>query len=248
VIEVLRRYRERGLTKPFTTDVLERAGVPASLSRRTLQALKLLGFIDAEGIPNPEFEEASRAPEEQYKERIGELITAAYADVITFADPATDSYDRVRDAFRGYNPRGQQERMVTLFLGLLEFAGLNVATAMTSRKRAEAVTPKKTDGARLAPNKRTHSDLRGGPQGGLRKSARPERGLHDHDESTEGLPPGLVGLLRQIPRQGSGWAASRRKDFLAAFSAVLDFSVPVQEAEPDSAAGSDDEDTKGDKP
>ena len=76
VIEVLRRYRERGLTKPFTTDVLERAGVPASLSRRTLQALKLLGFIDAEGIPNPEFEEASRAPEEQYKERIGELITA----------------------------------------------------------------------------------------------------------------------------------------------------------------------------
>jgi hypothetical protein len=46
------------------------------------------------------------------------------------------------------------------------------------------------------------------------------------------LPPGLVGLLRQIPRDGTAWTAEKREGFLNAFTAVLDYSVPVGDPGP----------------
>ena len=42
------------------------------------------------------------------------------------------------------------------------------------------------------------------------------------------LPPGLVGLLQQIPRGGKGWTQETRDNFLTAFTAVLDFTVPIR--------------------
>jgi hypothetical protein len=50
-----------------------------------------------------------------------------------------------------------------------------------------------------------------------------------------GLPQGLVGLLHQIPKGGRGWPKSERDGFLAAFTAVLDFTVPVVAADTTSA-------------
>jgi len=58
------------------------------------------------------------------------------------------------------------------------------------------------------------------------------------------LPPGLVGLLRQIPAAEAGWTKGTRDAFLAAFSAVLDFTVPVV----DLWAGSDGGDEEADEP
>jgi hypothetical protein len=56
------------------------------------------------------------------------------------------------------------------------------------------------------------------------------------------LHAGLVGLLQQIPGAG-GWTVERRDNFLRAFTAVLDFSVPVVAAEsPVHAWSSRDED------
>jgi hypothetical protein len=226
VIEVVTRYRERGLSTPFTSEVMERAGVPETLSNRTLQTLKLLELIDSEGNPTPEFEAASRAPDTDYKERMSELVLASYAEVINFADPASDSYERVRDAFRAYNPRGQQDRMVTLFLGLLDFVGLDTSKATASRRRAEsAPSQTKANGSRATG--KTISI----PQA-IKKRQPVSRASEDDQHESAGLPPGLLGLLRQIPRDGTGWTASRRDDFMAAFKAVLDFSVPVRDAEP----------------
>lgn len=226
MIEVITRYRERGLTTPFTADVLERAGVPETLSRRTMQALRLLALIDSEGNPTAEFESASRAPDKDYKELLGQLLLSTYAEVIAFADPATDSYDRVRDAFRVYNPRGQQDRMVTLFLGLLEFAGLDISQAAASRKRVEASPARaKANGSRATAARTTTA-----PKTSVKKQDRNDAG--GDTQASNDLPPGLVGLLRQIPRAGTGWPRSRRDEFMVAFNAVLDFSVPVRDAEP----------------
>jgi len=231
VIDVVSRYRERGLSTPFTAEVLERAGVPETLSRRTLNSLKLLGFTDDEGNPAPPFEAASRSSDAEYKERLGQLLLDTYADVIAFADPASDSYERVRDAFRAYNPRGQQDRMVTLFLGLLDYVGLDTSAATSSRKRTDGGgnSAKKTNGARPRSVKQPATTNAAKPNA---KRPRTPDGQPPQQQDAHDLPPGLVGLLQQIPRGGGGWAPSRRDEFMAAFKAVLDFSVPVRDFEP----------------
>jgi len=40
------------------------------------------------------------------------------------------------------------------------------------------------------------------------------------------VPPALIGLIRQIPAK-RGWTEQRRDEFIRAFTAVLDFTVPV---------------------
>jgi len=219
--DVLRRYRDRGLPSPLTAEVLERAGVPETLTQRTLQSFKLLGLVDAEGKPDDNFMAANRAPETEYKTMLGELILEAYSEVVTFADPATDSYDRVRDAFRAFNPQGQQDRMVALFLGLLEYVGMDTSAATASRKRADGATAKQNGPKRPSTTSSSTGSAKRQRSGGQGDAER----FLDND-----LPPGLVGLLRQIPKDGCSWTTDSRDAFVAAFTAVLNFTVPVDDA------------------
>jgi hypothetical protein len=226
VIEMLKRHRDRGIPGPWTPDVLERAGVSETLSQRTLQAFKLVELLDSEGNPTPEFEAVNRLPDAEYKERLGEMLCGVYGEVITFADPATDSIERVRDAFRPFNPRGQQDRMVTLFLGLLDYAGIDVSVAMAG-KRANTVAAGAQRVQRMINGER-NAKATPAKTKNTRTQTRP-------DEPTAlavGLPPGLVGLLHQIPRDGDAWTTSRRDAFMQAFTAVLDFTIPVDDQAP----------------
>jgi Family of unknown function (DUF5343) len=145
VIDIITTYRDRDMRKPFDVGVLMQAGVSESLAPRTLQALKILDIIDSEGNPTPIFEKVVRSSEQEFRDGLADHFSQAYADVFSFADPATNDLGRLRDAFRGYSPRGQQERMITLFLGLLEFAGVDISAARASmRPKTEGPTkPKK---------------------------------------------------------------------------------------------------------
>jgi hypothetical protein len=217
VIEVVTRYRDRGLTTPITTEVLERAGVQESLSRRTLQAIKQLGFVGEDGEPTDEFEALTRAPEADFKQRLGEMITAAYADVFKFADPATDSYDAIRDAFRPYNPKGQQERMITMFLGLCEYAGLDVGAAMASR-RSDAGTSRSSAPRATASPRRSTSATKGGGKG------------------HSGPPPSaqdaaLLAWFNTRPDPSDGWAHADRDRFMMTLRALIDgvYAEPADE-------------------
>lgn len=124
IIDLIQRYREKGMQTPFTAEVLGRAGITDSLISRTIQALQVLELIDEEGNPTPTFEGIRSAPETDYKQRLGEWIKGVYSDVFSFVDPMTDDQSRIRDAFRTYKPHGQQARMVSLFNGLCMEAGL----------------------------------------------------------------------------------------------------------------------------
>lgn len=124
ILDVIKRHRTRGLPSPVDSEVLGRAGVPESLLARTLQAMKTLDLLDAEGRPTETFEGLRLAPEAGYVDRLGQWLNGAYADVLKFVDPATASETDLRDAFRSYTPIGQQARMVTLFTGLYAAAGI----------------------------------------------------------------------------------------------------------------------------
>ncbi|MEY2568520.1 MAG: hypothetical protein QOE35_3049 [Actinomycetota bacterium] len=218
VIGVIEGYRDRGFATPFTADVLIRAGVTVTLAPRTLQSLKQLDLLDPDGTPTEQFELLRRARgEEEFKERVQAWLRSVYSEILQYADPATDPPTRVAEAFRGYQPAGQRNRMVTLMWGLFEYAGI----AAPPKERPTSPVRKASPRAVKAAAKATAKGRSYG--GGYAQAASAQA---DND----GLPAGLVGLLRQIPRKG-GWTRDTRDNFLRAFTAVLDFSVPLASAE-----------------
>jgi hypothetical protein len=215
VTTVLTAWRERGLGVPITADVLTRCGVAESLARRTFQSLCGLDLLNDDGTPTDQFQDfrAIRGTDE-YQARLQEWLRSVYADVLQYADPSSHSYDRVTEAFRSYEPSGQRRAMASLLLGLWKHAGLPAsAAASTTGDRPSQGQARKAK----PPKKPTPSARRGSTPAVQSGSA----------TSLSSLPPGLVGLLQQIPTGNRGWTKETRDSFVGAFIAVLDFTVPT---------------------
>lgn len=123
----------------MTGEVLGRAGISESLIPRTLQALLVLDLIDEKGAPTGILEGIRLAPEAEYKQRLSEWLKSAYADVLRYVDPAVDDETKIRDAFRSYNPVGQQPRMISLFQGLIAAAGMGQEKPAAQPRRKRTV-------------------------------------------------------------------------------------------------------------
>src|SRR5581483_7211472 len=124
VVQVIRRFRDRGLPQPLTAQELTRVGVSEGNARRTLTALRFLDLVDGDGQVTPRFESLRRATSEEYPGLLAEVVKDAYEEVFKFIDPTTATDVQVHDAFRHYHPPAQRTRMVGLFVGLCKEAGL----------------------------------------------------------------------------------------------------------------------------
>src|SRR5947207_2100967 len=90
-ITALDAFRDRGLGTPVTTDILTRAGVPESISSRTLNSLKSLELVDESGEPSQQFRDLRLARgDEEYRTRLQEWLRAVYAEVLQYTDPSAD--------------------------------------------------------------------------------------------------------------------------------------------------------------
>jgi hypothetical protein len=210
VMEIINRYRSKGLPTPITGEVLSRAGISESLTPRTLQALETLDLIDEKGVPTPILIGLQKAPEPEFKQRLAEWLNTAYADVLLFIDPATADETAIRDAFRSYKPVGQQSRMVTLFQGLYAAAGV------IADKRPPTSRPTTRTATSLRPRQN------GTPQPEQKKQVFIGGG-------GAGTPPALAGLIASIPFARGGWSQAEREKFMAAFGGVLDYCMPIVE-------------------
>jgi Family of unknown function (DUF5343) len=219
VLELIERHRNKGLPQVVDADVLLRAGVSDSLVPRTLQALKSLDLLTDDGRPSEVFEGIRLAPTAEYKQKLTEWLNAAYADALSYVDPATDDEVAIRDAFRKYTPTGQQPRMVSLFMGLFTAAGvmphrLKASTSNAPTKpRPNVAKPVKAQKwtSKYTPNT-SHKPVLNTPSGSI--------------------PPALAGLLATLPNDTGIWTRERRDQFVATFSAVLDYTFKIGEALP----------------
>ena len=208
ILNIVERHRQRGIPSPVDAEVLARAGISESLIPRTLMALQSLDLIDDNGSHTDVLEGLRLAPEAEYKARLAEWLNAAYADVLKFVDPATDDEAKIRDAFRPFQPTGQQARMVTLFSGLYAAAGIAAEKSVTSTKRA-----------------RSGSDSAARRKPSAKASTRKGKNF----EPATGVPAPLAGLLSSLPPEGQGWTQERRNKFVDTFGAVIDFCFPIVE-------------------
>lgn len=218
VVDLVQRHRSRGLPNPIDADTLSRVGVSESLIPRTLQSLFALDLIEENGRITETFEGLRLAPEAEFQGKVREWLDAAYADVLQFADPATDGETAVRDAFRSYKPVGQQDRMVSLFIRLYEMAGVGTAKSDDPKPR-----PRPTMAVarmRDAPKSTKPSALQVALSSGSRVPA-PAR--------EAAIPPAILGLLQSLPLDGKGWSAERQEGFLTAFAGVVKFCFPAGE-------------------
>lgn len=230
VLNVIRRYRDKGLTTPIISDVLVRAGVSETLVPRTLAALITLELIDEQGQPTETFQRIRSVPEAEYKAALAEWLRSVYAEVFSFVDPAADDSKQVRDAFRSYEPYGQQDRMVALFLALCAEAGL----APESKKSEPRASTRKPKSASRVATPRSQRE---------RLSTATGRNNAPNALKDGVLPPALMGILQSItPFIQQGWTQSTRDKFMATFGAVLDFVVTIKtEKELNASAGEDDD-------
>lgn len=209
VMAVINGFRDRGLATPITSDVLVRAGISESLVPRVQKALEGLDLIDKDGNPTPQLIQLRTVKTDEFKDTLAEIVRAAYSEVFQFVNPATDDATRIADAFRGYEPAGQRGRMVTLFLGMCEAAG--IIKPETSRLKAPSGNGRKAASATVRPSRPA--------------SVSPRAAVRVDSGGT--IPPALMGLLASLPSDGAGWTAAQREKFVTAFGHVLDFTVPI---------------------
>jgi len=136
IITFLKRIRGSTLPQVVDQDYLGRLGIPTGNANRVLQALRFLCLLPEDGHPTDNLKRLQVASVSDYPTVLGHILREAYSEVFEFVDLNDPSltFEQVSDAFRTYDPHGQNTRMVTLFLGLCKEAEM-IANAPTPRSK-----------------------------------------------------------------------------------------------------------------
>jgi hypothetical protein len=212
VLDIIRRFRERGLPEVLSRQELHRLGAAEGNSDRIQKTFQFLDLIDQSGKRTPIFDRLGKASSSEYQSVFAEVVRAAYAPILSIVDPKADTDIAINDAFRHYEPAGQRAQMVVLFLALCREAALaeSAAPPRHATVRREATAAVQPRGS--APRKTRIIDRS------------EETGASDEVSGSDYRL--LSALIQQLPRDGK-WTERRRDRWLQAFTANIDLLIEV---------------------
>jgi hypothetical protein len=225
VMQLIQRYRSKGLPKPLSKADVEAMNIPSSSAFRALQTLKWLGLIDDGGYPTERFDQLKRASDSEFGPLFSGIVKEAYSGIFQYIDPDEADADAIESAFRKYDPVSERNRMINLFLGLCVEAGL-VSEEKRPKTKASR-TPRSAAQPRRPTERKTEEKVNYG-------AVREERPLTREEplrrnSNIDDIPDHyrlLVELLRRLP-QNQEWSSAQRRKWLGAISAAVDVVVGV---------------------
>jgi Family of unknown function (DUF5343) len=199
VLQVLHHYRQREVPEKLLPGNLIQLGVPESLVPRTLSALQFLKLIEEDGLTTERFKALRFANDDDYKHVFGDILQAAYKEIFDFVNPAEASESAIRNAFHPFSPGGQRSRMITLFLGLCQEAGIPLK--QTPKQSATRVQRSKPNASRSTADRKATK---------IPPSAEPPAESWEMRGGFFGPPtgqidPALTALFRKVPISGQPW-------------------------------------------
>jgi hypothetical protein len=234
VLIVVRRLRERSLPNPLTAQELTRLSISEGLANRTLRALSFLGLIDEEGHRTATFERLGKASSNEYPELLGEILKEAYKDVFTIIDPAEATDIQINDAFRLYEPHAQRSRMINLFRGLCQEAGLMAGEPPQSVKRSRITTSKpmsQSNGVKRPKPEPKDTEFESVPyQVSIPQASQPVTAT-----PITSTPEYVImhGVLNKLPFTEKRWTQAEREKWLKAIAANVDMLFELKDPQTD---------------
>jgi hypothetical protein len=153
---VIRAKRQDPSMYVFGPEELAKVGVRESVIPRTIQALRVLDFIDDDDVTTRDFDEIGTLPTDASRAKLQRMLKKAYAPIFEEVDPITAPADVIEAAFEGFTPASQSSRMVSLLIGLLEASGLR---EKGKDRDAEAAATPVAQGRRLTGRPRPSESL-----------------------------------------------------------------------------------------
>lgn len=222
LIGLIRRRREKTLPEVLNAEKLAQMSISEGNISRILQALRFLNLIDEEGRQTELFTRIAHAKEQEYPDILAEIIKGAYHDVFTIIDDPNQATDiELNDAFRFYQPQSQRNRMIILFRGLCQEAGLIAGGPPETRKRKRSAIPSKPSPSLSNGSKKTQSK-----EQPFQEPYHAPSPVVNHPNASQDLTL-LYGMLDQLPMDKKKWTQARRDKWLQAITVNVDLLIEI---------------------
>lgn len=223
---ILGRIRKGWVPNQIDKGEMEKVGITASNANRTIAALEYLGLTNEDNRTTDTWKAIATSTTNDYPKVLEGILRNAYPSIFEIHPNPADATDvEIGNAFAKSEPLNQRGRMVSLFRGLCQEAGLIKGEPLTRERKP---TTKQTTQKATSKN-------------GDEKTTEPEK----HKNWAEAFEPinhslkwynDLATLMARLPDPANPkWTLQEKERWLAALQAMLDLlieEVETKESKP----------------
>lgn len=207
VLKVLRGMRGRELPEALDAAYIGRFDISRALALRVIQALRFLGFVDESRAPTHLLLNAVRGSDHQYRRALADSLRSAYPEIFQGRQVVGES--DLAAAFATFIPVSQRYRMVLLFLGLCQEAGIPIQRELRASGQLRLPFPPAAQSRRSRVGSSSGSVLPDALQSGI-----------------------IRGLIENLPRPGGRFRRRQQAAWLQTMRHALALVYEADDEEP----------------
>ncbi len=199
---------------------MEHVGITAGNASRTISALEYLALINEDGKPTETWKAIATSTTNDYPKVLEGILRNAYPSIFELHPTPADATDiEIGNAFAKSEPLNQRARMVSLFRGLCQEAGLIAGDPLTrERKPVSSLSNKKA-------SEKTNTDNSVNTEIAKSRFSPPDKinpSLKWYND--------LETLLSRLPDPDNPkWTQAKKDSWLTALQSMLDLLIETTE-------------------